>query len=500
MARYVMASRRAGKFHETQKRKAREAVDRTFTALPTSIEVIADFSPKDLLARRVVVFDADPRDVAAVAPEPDVLLEPEILHWPDVIAPVDLVRAQQARRAEAPAPPAAGVVLQITVLGNGQPLSGATVHLFLRGFGGLNRDLEQVTDASGQAQFSFDPFWQAAAAVVLPADAFWSVVVRGPSGNPVVECPPLPQQGPLAWWHELLGIGDFQDDRGRAIRVGVADTGCGPHANLAHAVDIGAFIDGQFHGAPAGADVDSHGSHVCGIIGARPTLPGQYAGIAPGADLYFARVFPPNRGANQGDIANAIDALSREHRVDLINLSLGSDQPSEIEHDAIRDAFERGTLCVCAAANSAGPVEWPARFEECVAVSALGREGWGPPGTLAAARLPNDPDRFGNENLYLANFSCFGPEILSAGPGVGIISTVPQRFGLQAPYAAMDGTSMASPAVCAALAVLLSRNPAYLAMPRDETRAQRAKQILRDHCRDTGLRAIYQGRGTPRIL
>jgi subtilisin family serine protease len=173
----------------------------------------------------------------------------------------------------------------------------------------------------------------------------------------------LPQDGPLAWWHRALGVSDPDPTRGSGIKVGVIDTGVGPHGCLSHVTSVGSFIDLVFNGG-GGADVESHGSHVCGTIGARPENDLDFMGIAPGVDLFSARVFPPGRGANQADIADALDSLSKDHQVDLINLSLGAPSPSNIERDAIRDALERGTLCVCAAANSAGPVEFPAAFPE----------------------------------------------------------------------------------------------------------------------------------------
>lgn len=221
--------------------------------------------------------------------------------------------------------------------------------------------------------------------------------------------------------------------------------------------------------------------------------------MAPGADLVSARVFPPNRGADQGDIATAIDALSKTHEVDLINMSLGADQGSQIGRDAIIDALERGTLCVCAAGNSAGAVEYPAAFDETVAVSALGLEGWGPEGTLTAGRYPQETDKYGDSNFYLSNFSCFGDTIDCCAPGVGIIATVPERHGLTEPSGVMDGTSMASPVVCGALAAVLSTEPTYLALPRNVTRAEQARAILRARCRDIRLAARYQGRGIPRV-
>lgn len=495
MARYVIANRRSGKFHETEKKAARAALSSAVSHIASGIQVVADNNPPDDRARRVMVVDADPADIQSMPGHPDVLVEPEILHWTDVNRPPDFVQSDRAKLA-APVP-AGPVAIQVQVTGAGQPLHGALVLLFLRGPGQIERVLEQTTDATGRVGFSFSAFFQASGLVVAPAGGFWTMVVRAPAGNVLVDCLPLPATGPLGWWHQALDEREFDANSGNGIRVGVADTGCGPHPCLNHVVDVGAFLEGNRFPAPQGRDVDSHGSHVCGTISARPTTPGQFAGIAPGVDLFSARVFPPNQGASQADIANAIDELSRAHAVDLINLSLSSPQPSQIELDAVRDALERGTLCVCAAANSNGPVEFPAAFPECIAVSALGLLGFAPPGTLSSTRLPQDSGRFGDEGLFLANFSCFGSEVDCSGPGVAVIATVPERFGLVAPYAGMDGTSMASPSVGASLAVLLSASQEYRNLPRDITRARMARRILRRSCRDIDLAPIFQGRGVP---
>jgi subtilisin len=503
--RFVMSNRRAGKFQEAAKRASREALSLAMTALEPNVAVEADSAPADDTARRVVVFDADPAEVQALAPRfgADVLLEPEIPHFPTVTTPLRLF-GEAAPLAATPFPTGTGNTLKVRVLSGGNPLAEATVIATFRGGGLTTRD-KATTNAQGRVSFSYSNFWTPAVLVVVPLANAWTMVVLGPSGEATVECPPLPQDGPLGWWHEAVGVTQHRVTRGRGIKVGVVDTGCGPHPALDHVTLVGAFIGGQILPPESAADVDSHGTHVCGTIGARPTAAGQYAGIAPGAALFAARVFPdPDHGANQGDIANAIDALSREHAADLINMSLGTppgSPPSQIEQDAIRDALERGTLCIVAAGNdNFDPVAFPSRFEECVSVSALGLLGWGPEGSLSSRRVPAGmSDRFGTENRYLANFSNFGLGLDCCGPGVGVLATVPVRSGLTAPFAGMDGTSMASPAVCGALAAILAGSTDYKGLPRDGTRSAKARELLRQNLRDTGLAARFQGGGMPGV-
>jgi subtilisin family serine protease len=504
MARFIMTNRRAGKFLESQKKASREAVEAGFrTMFEASADSISQPTPPDDLARRVFFFDADPEEVAVKAADfpQDVIVEPEIPHRPVQRWGPPPVGVQATAVLEAIPTAAAAPQVSVRVVGSGAPLHGAGVILTVRDLVGEQRRFHAETDADGEASLLFPPGLTPTSLVVLPAGGHWSVVLRAPFGaNVQINCPPLPPGHALDWWHEALGIAAFDPSRGAGIKIGVIDTGAGPNGCLPHVIDAGAFI-GSTHLPGLGGDVDSHGTHVCGTIGARPVNPAtQRSGIAPGATLFSARVFPgADTFANQGDIVLAIDALSRRHKVDLINLSLGASQPSEIEHDAIVDALQRGTLCICAAGNTSGGMEWPGRFPETVGVTALGfKDAPAPKGTLSANRVPTNPAMHGNGGLFLANFSSFGSDADVTGPGVGIIATVPERFGLQQPYAAMDGTSMASPAVCGALAALLAVSTTYQALS-GSARAEEARAILRSHCKSVGLAAVFQGNGIPRV-
>ena len=499
MARYVMANRRAGKFTNTEKLASRASMSNVLeSSFMAGASVLGDNQPKRETARHAVLFEAEPAEMAVLKSSlpDDVIVEPEIIHYTDTYLPMDFLDVSRETLA-APAAFGKTTRLDLEVRSGSQPLFGAEVTLFLRASGSSARSLLATTNEYGKVHFEFSNFYSASAVVAVPYAGYWPMVLRGPSGTVSIDCSPLPEADEqLGWWHHRLGISRYSKTRGRAIRVGVIDTGVGPHPYLGHVTDVGAFIENAFD-PKGGADVLSHGSHVCGIIGARPTSESDYAGMAPGVQLLSARVFPPDKGANQLDIANAIDELSHEQRVDLINMSLSAPRPSEVELDAIVDALERGTLCVCAAGNKNGPVRFPAAFSETVAVSAIGLLGWGPPGSVPSLRLPQERARFGENNLYHANFSCFGPEIICGGPGVGVISTIPARFGLTKPYMSMGGTSMASPAACGALATVLSRSSAYKALPRNEARSGMALQLLRQNSQSIGLVSKFEGHGMP---
>ncbi|MCZ6862213.1 MAG: S8 family serine peptidase [Alphaproteobacteria bacterium] len=333
--------------------------------------------------------------------------------------PLDLV---PAFRQEAADPRFLGTDKEtiVTVKGNRKPLHGAEVILFLSGPGDLRERLEKRTDSKGRVRFEYASFFEVLGVIASPYGGFWPKMERGGGYKIGVNCPPLPDDGPNGWWHRIMET--LYDQRNGMssnevrIKVGVIDSGCGPHPSLKEVTDCGAIIEGtELANQGEGLDSGSHGTHVCGIIGGRPAA-GCIGGIAPAADLYSVRVFPDNGGANQGDIADAIDLLSNDHSVHLINMSLGASQGSQIERDAIVDALERGTLCICAAANSASEVEFPAAFPETVAVSALGKLGMVPTDSFPA--IPSDPDLFGDNQIYAANFTCFGRQIICGGGGL----------------------------------------------------------------------------------
>lgn len=501
MARYVLVNRRAGKFTAEQKRASRAAVAMTLASFEGSSRIVSDKDPADELARRVVVLDADPSRVASMRASlpPDAVLEPLIRRSLHFKMPVELRNALSLTAASAQV--AASSVYRVTLTGAGKPLSGIQVIFYLQDPMGQMRTAQVSTDQQGQAMVNAPAGYILSFVEAIPYSDFWIMLSEAPPSGSTIDCAPIAKAGPggVGWWHTAMGVDVNVSNRGAGLKVGVIDTGCGPHPNLTHVNLVGVFVDGQVLPAAQATDVAEHGTHTTGIIGARPTQDGDFAGLAAGCDLHHARVFKSeDEGPSQADLINAIDSLSRDSGCDLINMSLGGGPSSQAEEDAIRDAAERGTLCICSAGNEAGPIDFPAAYPECAAVSAIGQIGWAPPGTFSFGNRPKDPSKIGQQNLFLATFSCFGPTLACAAPGVGVVSSVPNRNGAADLYMEMDGTSMASPAACGALAVILSGDANYMSLPRDSSRSNAARSLLTQHCEPFGLPAEYEGRGLPR--
>ncbi len=489
MGRYVMTNRCAGKSNDGERRASRLALDGALAMLShDKARVIGDSNPADPLKRRWIILESevDIVDFARRKCTPDVILEPKIHHSP---------LSHDRHYSELGLRFGGGARFTVNITGKRKPLVGCLVYMDLVGPGDMRATVSAVTGDNGAAVFNFPPIFTPAKLLALPHGGFWDSLREGVEDGMTVDVPALPD-GPLGWWHKSVGFHDCDLTNGAGIKVGIVDSGVGPHRFLSHVESVGSFIDLHFN-AHGGTDVSGHGSHVCGIIGAHPDNRLKFTGIAVGSELFSARVLPHDKPASQDDISAAIEFLVESHEVDLINLSVGSKQYSEALADAIRLALENGTLCLCAAGNDGGSVNCPAALEEAVAVAAMGLEGCAPEGTTASACTPPESEKFGTAGRFLANFSCHGPEIDCCAPGVGIISTVPERYGLEAPYAAMDGTSMASPVACAVLATQLARAPQYRGLARDSNRSSMARQMLKMSCRDIGMDQSFQGSGIP---
>ena len=182
-------------------------------------------------------------------------------------------------------------------------------------------------------------------------------------------------------------------------------------------------------------DYNGHGTHVAGIIGAVGNNNQGVAGVN-----WKVKIMPISFLGyfGMGFTSDAILALEYawQNGARLSNNSWGGGAYSQALHDAIQMAGAKGHLFVAAAGNSATDNDltphYPSSYDIPYVVA------------VAASDMSDQ----------LADFSCFGAASVDlAAPGAGILSTWP---GSQ--YVSLDGTSMATPFVSGAAALLLSQD------------------------------------------
>lgn len=183
-------------------------------------------------------------------------------------------------------------------------------------------------------------------------------------------------------------------------------------------------------------DDHRHGSHVAGIAAAETDNGIGIAGVAWLSPLMSLKVLNSGGSGTWENIALAI-RYAADNGAHIINLSLGGASASQTVREAAIYARQRGSLVIAAAGNtdacSTYPhgVLYPAAFPEVVAV---------------AATTADDSPWY---------YSCRGPEVDVAAPGVNISSCRYQS----ALYWVMSGTSMAAPHVAGLAALLWAYQP-----------------------------------------
>jgi subtilisin family serine protease len=211
----------------------------------------------------------------------------------------------------------------------------------------------------------------------------------------------------------------------------------------------------RYANAPFDPTQSFHATHVAGIAAGDPTLVhGQtISGVAPKAYIgnYKALTIPtPEFGldGNSAEIAAAVEAAVADG-MNVVNLSLGEpevDPARDLVVSALDAAAAAGVVPVVAAGNDFddfgyGSITSPANAPAAISVAAV------------------------DLGDHIADFSSAGPTPVSlafkpdvSAPGVSILSSLPASDGT---WGLESGTSMATPHVAGAVALLEQRHPTW---------------------------------------
>ena len=242
---------------------------------------------------------------------------------------------------------------------------------------------------------------------------------------------------------------------GEAVRLGVVDTGIDPtHQQL-----VGSEWDSVISFPVREVlDENGHGSHVSSTAAGKLVFTdvGVFAEGVSRAPIYSVKAL--GRGVGTGftsEVVNAM-ALAVERGATVVYMSQGSNEYQggcEIcpECRALKHLTERGVLVAVAAGNS-GPdpdtIGCPGCVEEAITVAAVDRQG----------RVADFSSRGGNRHPDKPDVAAPGVNIYSGTARASLVDAGDPQAGFG--YAAISGTSMATPHIAGLLALLKHRNPA----------------------------------------
>ncbi|AHH96987.1 hypothetical protein KALB_3623 [Kutzneria albida DSM 43870] len=272
---------------------------------------------------------------------------------------------------------------------------------------------------------------------------------------------------PTAWAAGLTGTG---------VKIAVLDTGIDTtHPDLAGRVGESA----NFTGDPDAVDHFGHGTHVASIIAGSGAASGTtYRGVAGGAQLLNGKVLDNSGYGSESAVMAGMEWAVRQG-ARVVNMSLGAtttDGNDPISQLVDTLSARSGALFVAAAGNdgAAVHVEAPAAASAALAVGAVDSTDRPAPFTSSGPRLGDAGAK---------------PEIVA--PGVDIIAARAAGTSMGDPvdtnYTKLSGTSMATPFVAGAAALIAQQHPDW--------QGPQIKSLLVSSAKDVGAPWYTQGSG-----
>lgn len=261
---------------------------------------------------------------------------------------------------------------------------------------------------------------------------------------------------------------------GKGIGVAILDTGMYPHIDFDQRI-VG-FYD-CVNGKIRPYDENGHGTHVAGIIGGSGKASrGKYKGVAPGCNLIGVKILDKRGNGKIQDVLEALRWVRKNkyrYGIRIVNISVGTvgneTRNSRLLVRAVEEAWDEGLIVVTAAGNlgpKPGSITAPGCSKKVITVGssdlldrARGISGAGPTSECVCK-----------------------PDLVM--PGSRVMSCVP---GIKPGYGEKSGTSMSTPKVAGAVALLLEKDPLLTNVE--------VKMLLKEAAVDLGYERNRQGWG-----
>ncbi len=221
-----------------------------------------------------------------------------------------------------------------------------------------------------------------------------------------------------------------------SVIIAVIDTGVGPYGDFGTIVNgadmTGTLVLEDTYPGQYSSDGGYHGTAVASLISSQMNAYG-IAGMAPGVAIMPVKVFPTGSGtASTLTVAEGV-VWAVDHGADIINLSLGGDDPQSELEEAVEYATTHGVMVVAASGNDGytDRISYPARYEGVIAVGSS------------------------NQGNQVSSFSNRGPGLDIVAPGESILL----YYRVNQSFSWFSGTSFAAPTIAAALGLLESAFP-----------------------------------------